>query len=69
MTKLQLTVKLSMLCVAACEAGDHRESSRLMKERDALYLQLDWYEASVFRSWPEMTKEQLDALLATEEPS
>jgi hypothetical protein len=68
-TTLQLTVKLSILCVAAFDAGDHKEASRLMRERDALYLELDWFDARVFRAWPNMTKAQLDALLATGSPS
>jgi hypothetical protein len=68
-TTLQLTVKLSMLCVAACDAGDYTEARRLMRERDAIARELDADEQRVFGAWPEMTKAQLDALLATGAPS
>lgn len=68
-TQLQLVIRLSINCVAALDAGDRAEFSRLMRLRDAEYINLDPFDAMIFRRWPEMSKEHLEAVLACDEAS
>lgn len=69
MTQLQLVIRLSINCVAALDSGDREEGHRLMRLRDDEYMNLDPFEAIAFRHWPDLTKEQLAAVLSSEEPS
>ncbi len=71
MTQLQLVIRLSINCVAACDAGDHKEASRLMRIRDEEYKQLGPLDAQVFRDWAfyRLTDAEEKSLLATGAPS
>lgn len=63
--QLRLVIRLSMAIVAALDVGDHVETRRLSRLRDEEYRMLDGAAAIRFRDWPKMSKEELDALLAT----
>lgn len=66
MTTLQRVITMSARCVAAVDAEDYHAVSRLMRERDWLYLELDTSDALTFRAWANdrLTDDEIAALLA-----
>jgi hypothetical protein len=63
---LQRAITLSARCVAACDAKDWTEASRIMRVRDALLLTLAADDQQTFRDWAfgRMTEGEVAAVLA-----